>query len=173
MKLYEVNRRIADLCEQLELGCDPETGEIIDNTETVYSELMSLEEQRYDLLGWLAKLVLNTRSDEAALKSEEKRLKDRRLAMERKEECLMRILDRECGGEKTNLGVATVSYRKTSRVEVEDSEAAVAWLSENKHPDCFRVIAPEVAKAEVKKLINAGTTVPGCRLVQDVSCSLK
>jgi hypothetical protein len=85
----------------------------------------------------------------------------------------MGILDRECAGEKTDCGVATVSYRKTTRVEVADSEKAVRWLKRTKHLDCFRVPAPEVAKAEVKKLLAAGEKVPGTTLVQDVSCSLR
>lgn len=173
MKLYEVNQRIADLCEQLEIGCDPETGEVLDNTENVYAELLSLEERRQDILEWLAKLVLNTRADCAALKAEEKRLKDRRIALERKESRLMQILDRECGGKKTDLGVATVNYRKTSSVDVTDSQAAAEWLKAHGHPECYRTPAPEIAKTEVKKLINAGTKVPGCSLNEGVSCSLK
>ena len=32
------------------------------------------------------------------------------------------ILDRECGGEKTELGVATLCYRKSSRVEITDED---------------------------------------------------
>ena len=40
----------------------------------------------------------------------------------------MQVLDRECAGEKTDLGVATFSYRKTSRVEVADSAKAVRFI---------------------------------------------
>ena len=85
----------------------------------------------------------------------------------------MQILDRECAGQKTPLGIATFSYRKTSHVEVTDSEKAVRWLKRRKYLDCFRVPAPEVAKAEVKKLINSGVSVPGCAVVEDYSTSLK
>ena len=85
----------------------------------------------------------------------------------------MQILDRECAGEKTDLGVATFQYRRTSRVEVTDPEKAVAWLKRRKLTDCFRVPAPEVAKAEVKKLLTAGTKDPGCAVVEDGSYSLK
>ena len=85
----------------------------------------------------------------------------------------MQILDRECAGEKTDLGVATFQYRRTSRVEVTDPAKAVAWLKRRKLTDCFRIPAPEVAKAEVKKLLTAGTKVPGCAVVEDRSYSLK
>ena len=85
----------------------------------------------------------------------------------------MEILDRECAGEKTDCGVATVCYRKTTKVEVGDDATAVSWLMENGHTQCYRVPAPEISKTEVKKLLAAGTEVPRVALVQDYSCSLR
>ena len=117
--------------------------------------------------------MLSLRAEISAVKAEENRLKDRRTRLEKTADRLMKILDRECAGQKTDLGVATFSYRKTFRVEVEDAEKAVRWLKRNKFTECFRIPAPEVAKAEVKKLISAGTNVPGCTVVQDYSCSLR
>ena len=171
MKLYEVNEAIQSLLLQLEP--DPETGEIAKDDDAILAELNGLQLERSRILVYLAKLTLNARAEVAALKDEEKRLRDRRASLERRDERLMAILDRECNGEKTDCGVATISYRKTTRVEVADSEKAVRWLKRNKHLDCFRVPAPEVAKTEVKKLLTAGKKVPGTTLVQDVSCSLR
>jgi len=85
----------------------------------------------------------------------------------------MEILDRECAGQKTDCGVATFCYRKTSRVEVSDLDSAVAWLDENGHADCYRRPAPEISKTEVKRLLTEGTDIPGVDLVQDYSCSLR
>ena len=104
MKLYEVNQMIEGIFEQL---VDPETGEIVEN-EALLAQLDSLQMERSRILEYLAKLVLNTRSQMAALKEEEKRLKERRASLERKDTRLMEILDRECAGEKTDCGVATV-----------------------------------------------------------------
>ena len=169
MKLYEVNQMIEGIFEQL---VDPETGEIVEN-EALLAQLDSLQMERSRILEYLAKLVLNTRSQMAALKEEEKRLKERRASLERKDTRLMEILDRECAGEKTDCGVATVCYRKTTKVEVCDDATAVSWLMENGHTQCYRVPAPEISKTEVKKLLAAGTEVPGVALVQDYSCSLR
>ena len=169
MKLYEVNQMIEGIFEQL---VDPETGEIVEN-EALLAQLDSLQMERSRILEYLAKLVLNTRSQMAALKEEEKRLKERRASLERKDTRLMEILDRECAGEKTDCGVATVCYRKTTKVEVGDDATAVSWLTENGHTQCYRVPAPEISKTEVKKLLAAGTEVPGVALVQDYSCSLR
>ena len=133
MKLYEVNQMIEGIFEQL---VDPETGEIVEN-EALLAQLDSLQMERSRILEYLAKLVLNTRSQMAALKEEEKRLKERRASLERKDTRLMEILDRECAGEKTDCGVATVCYRKTTKVEVGDDATAVSWLMENGHIPSF------------------------------------
>lgn len=171
MKLYEINEEILRLTEQIDV--DEETGEVLCDIDAIADGIDRLQMERRSILEYLAKLVLNTRAEAAALKVEEQRLKERRQRLEKKEDRLMAILDRECGGEKTDLGVATLNYRKTTRVEVSDAAKAVAWLKRRKLLDCFRVPAPEVAKTEVKRLLTAGTKVPGCALVEDSSYSLK
>ena len=171
MKLYEINEAIAQLTDQLDF--DPTTGEIGENFDTIMAQIDALNMERQSVLQYLAKVVLNIRAEAAMLKAEEQRLKERREALTRKEDRLMQILDRECAGQKTPLGVATFSYRKTSHVEVTDSEKAVRWLKRRKYLDCFRVPAPEVAKAEVKRLITSGIKVPGCAVVEGRSYNLK
>jgi len=171
VKLYEINAEIQRLSEQI--AFDEETGEILGDADELFAAIDTLQMEKDSILTWLAKLVLNLRSEAAALKTEEARLKARRERLSKKEDRLMKVLDRECAGEKKNLGVATFSYRKTSHVDVSDAEKAVKWLKRNKYADCFRIPAPEVAKAEVKKLINSGTKVPGCAEVEDRSYSLK
>jgi adenylyl- and sulfurtransferase ThiI len=94
-------------------------------------------------------------------------------ALDARQERLMKILDRECDGQTTNLGVATLSYRKTSRLEVTDEAKAVAWLKRHKFKDAFKVPAPTVYKTEVRRLLNAGQKIPGCVVVDDRSYSLK
>ena len=64
-------------------------------------------------------------------------------------------------------------WAAASKVEVGDDAAAVSWLMENGHSQCYRVPAPEISKTEVKKLLSAGTEIPGVALVQDYSCSLR
>lgn len=171
MKLYEINEAILRLTDQISV--DEETGEILCDLDAICAGIDALQMERRSILEYLAKLTLNLRSEAAAVKAEEARLRDRRTRLEKKEARLMQILDRECAGEKTDLGVATFQYRRTSHVEVTDPAKAVAWLKRRKLTDCFRVPAPEVAKAEVKKLLTAGTKVPGCAVVEDRSYSLK
>lgn len=168
MKLYEVNQLIESATDILE----EEGGEINETTESVMEELFALQMERSRILEYLAKLVLNVRSDAAALKIEEERLKKRRQALERKEERIIHILDRECGT-KTDFGVATLSYRKSESLEVTDRGAAVEWLHANGHNDCVKIPLPEVRKEEVKKIIKNGGKVPGTILVTKNNASLK
>ena len=170
MKLYEINAEIMALLDQLEP--DPETGEIPANEEEIIAQINALAMKRDDILQYLAKLALNCRAESAALKAEEERLKARRSRLETREERLIAILDRECG-ETTDLGIATLSYRRTSRVEIADEAKAVSWLKRHKFTGAFKVPAPTVYKTEVKKLLGAGQKVPGCKVVEDRSCSLK
>lgn len=171
MKLYEINEEILRLTEQIAI--DEETGELLCDFDSITAGIDALQMEKHSILEYLAKLVLNLRAEGTALKTEETRLKDRRSKLEKKEGRLMKILDKECGGEKTDLGVATFSYRRTSRLEVSDPIAAVDFLKYTGRDNCYRVPAPEVAKTEVKKLMAAGTQVPGCAIIEDYSCQLK
>lgn len=171
VKLYEINAEILRLTDQIDF--DPETGEILCDIDEIQKEIDSLQMERRSVLSYLAKLVLNLRSEQTALKAEETRLKTRRERLGKREDRLMHILDRECAGEKTDLGIATFSYRHNSHVEVSDAAKAVRWLKRNKYKDAYRIPDPEVVKNEVKKLINSGKKVPGCTVVNDYSCQLK
>lgn len=90
MKQYEINA---------------ETGEILGDADELFSQIQSLQMEKKSILEYLAKFVLNIRSEAAAVKTGEQRLKARRDRLAKKEERLMKVLDRECAGEKTDLGV--------------------------------------------------------------------
>lgn len=171
MKLYEINQEILRLTE--EMPFDEETGELLGDADAFCEQIEALQMEKKNILEYLAKLVLNLRAEQEALKTEESRLKQRRDRLMKKEDRLIHVLDRECEGQTTDLGVATLGYRKTSRVEVTDTESAVRWLKENRFNRAFRIPEPEVAKAEVRKLLSAGMLVPGCSIVDTVSCKLR
>ena len=80
MKLYEVNQAIEGIFEML---VDPETGELLPD-ETLLAQLDALQMERSRILEYLAKLVLNTKSQIAAIKEEEQRLRDRRRPVRRR-----------------------------------------------------------------------------------------
>ena len=107
------------------------------------------------------------------MKAEEVRLSNRRKRLEKKDARLMQVIDRECAGEKTDLDVATVTYRKSDPLEVTAAEAAIKWLTDNGHTECLNFKQPDIRKAETKALIKAGREIPGAVIVDKKTCSLK
>ncbi len=170
MKLYEIDERLSELLARLDP--DPETGEVICDDELL-KELEALGMERMRVLTYLAKEVLNTRSDAAALETEMGRLKSRADRLKKREERLISILDRECAGIKTDLGVATVTYRKGAHLEITDSAACLGFLIQNGYNNCLLQKKPEIAKKPTITLLSAGVKVPGCHIQTTNKCSLK
>ena len=173
MKLSEVDKSLQYHLDRLE--ADPETGEIPsdDQRAEILYTIHELASKRRDILEYLAREALNVRAEAEALQEEEKRLASRRQACERQEERLIAILDRECGGEKTNLGVATLNYRNVPHVEVTDEPAAISWLLGKGLTNAVKYTAPTVYKTEIQRLIKLGRKVPGCKMVTDRHASLR
>ncbi len=170
MTLYEIDSGIMDILALLEP--DPETGLMPDNWEELSEKLDQLGMQRQQKLENVARYVLNIRADIASLKAEENRLEKRRKVLENKQDSLMRYLETACAGQKTNLGIATLSYRKSERVEVFNEKEARLFL-EKEHSNCLKFSEPEISKTEVKNLIKSGVEVPGVAIVAGQSCTLK
>jgi len=171
MTLYEIDSKVMEILSLLEP--DPITGQMPDNWEEMARKLDELGLQRQQKLEGVARYVLNVRSDIASLKVEEERLSKRRKVLENKESSLVGYLDHACQGQKTNLDVATVSYRKSEKVVVSDEGAARKFFIDNHHMDCLRVFEPEIAKSEVKALIKSGVAVPGVSVQESLSCSFR
>lgn len=83
MKLYEINAEILRLTDAIEF--DEETGEILGDTDEMFAQIQLLQMEKNSILEYLAKLVLNIRSEAAAVKTEEQRLKARRERLAKKE----------------------------------------------------------------------------------------
>ena len=171
MKLYEINDSIENLLAALTV--DPETGEIPADVDDVIEQLDTLTMERFAVLEYLAKEVLNLRADQAAVKAEESRLKERRERMARREASIMNVLDRECAGQKTDLGVATVSYRTSEATEITSEADARTWLLAEGHDECLKFTEPTIDKTALKTLIKSGVRVPGAEVTKRVNCSLK
>ena len=170
MKLYEINMEIERVIEQF---IDTETGEVLGDTAEMQEILDGLQMEKMHILEYLAKLVLNLRSDRNALNDEIKRLAERERRIAAKEERILAILDRECAGEKTDLGVATVGYRKSVATVVDDQDAAVSWLESSGYDDVLKYTAPSVIKSGAKKLLQSGVEIPGIHLEEHNNMNLK
>ena len=171
MKLYEVNLAIMETIDEF---VDVETGEIVGDTEEMQRRLDMLEMEKNHILEYLAKLVLNYQSDAQAMKDEMDRLKKRKEMYEHRAEKLLAILDRECAGVKTDLGIATVSYRKSTATVVDNPEQAINWLETHGYDDCLKYKQPEIVKTKAKELIQKQECeIPGVHLEEKNNMSLK
>ena len=171
MKLYEVNMAIMEVIESY---VDLETGELLGDPEEMQEQLDMLEMEKDRILEYLARIVLNDGAEEGALKEEIDRLVERKRKLTRHKEKILKIIDRECAGTKRDLGIATVNYRKSTTLEIDDEEKAVNWLNEHGHEDCVKVAKPTVSKEKAKPLLTKGNIeIPGLRLEEHNNMSLK
>ena len=161
ISLYEINRAILELV-------DPETGEIMDG-----EAFDQLQMERVDKLENIACWIKNLVADGAALRAEEVALAERRKKVERKVERLKSYLAEALGGEKFETTRCSVSFRKTTKVEISDVSDAAAWCEDNGYLDMVAYSAPTVSKTELAKLLKAGKVIPGAELVESLSMGVK
>ena len=171
MKLYEINERLDELLSRLTV--DNETGEVSDEQFDLMADIDALQMEKQSLLEYLAKKVLNLRADQTAIKTEEDRLKKRRERLEGAEKSILNVLARECDGQKTDLGVATVRFTPSVETVVTDENAVLQWLYANHHEEAIKLALPKVSKDGVKKLLRGGANIPGVSLENKSNCSLR
>ena len=115
MTLYEINQQIQ---KAIELGFDPETGEILDD-----SALQQLEIDRDEKVENICLFIKDLRAEASALDAEKKALDDRKNAAQRKADSLSRYLQAMLAGEKFKTARCAVSYRKSQAVVITDQDA--------------------------------------------------
>lgn len=151
--LYEINEEI--------LNCvDTETGEIID-PEKLSQLQMDFDDKVEGIALWIKDLL----SDATAIKAEKDKLAERQRVCENKAKNLKEYLSGFLGGAKFKTSRVTISYRKSKSVDVQDTTA----LPE----EYLKYSEPTANKAEIKKALEAGTSVPGCVLVESQNIQIK
>lgn len=151
--LYEINEEI--------LNCvDMETGEIIDA-----EKLSQLQMEFDDKVEGIALWIKNLLSDAAAIKEEKDKLAERQRVCENKAKSLKEYLSGFLGGEKFKTPRVAISYRKSKSVDVQDITALPK--------EYLKYSEPTANKAEIKKALEAGTSVPGCVLVENSNIQIK
>lgn len=161
MNLYEIDQAIQDLV-------DPESGELKD-----YEAFEKLQLARDEKLENTALFIKNLMAEAKAIKEEEKSLKERRVAAENKAERMKEYLFRALDGEKFKTARCSVSYQKSTALEVDDAVAAAEWLDANGHVDLVVYSAPTIDKRAVSDLIRGGKEIPGASVVERVSMTVR
>ena len=159
--LYEIDRQILALV-------DPETGEITDG-----AAFDQLQMAREDKLEGIACYIKNTVAEAAAIKAEENVLAARRKVLENRVERLKTYLSDALGGETFQTARVSVTFRRSSRVEVAEPALAIAWAQSNGYNGLVKYKAPEIGKDDLGKLLRSGMDIPGVELVESLSMGVK
>lgn len=161
MNLYEIDRA-------LEALVDPETGELVD-----YEAFAQLQMDREAKIENTALWIKNLTAEAKAIKEEMDNLQKRRRAAENRVEGLKRYLSEALEGEKFQTARCSISYRRSTALEVDDASAAADWLDCNGHPECVTYSAPTLDKRSVAELVKQGMEVPGVELVERQSMTVR
>lgn len=161
MNIYEYDQVLESLI-------DPETGEVFD-----YDAFLELSMERDSKIENTAVYVKNLISQTEAIKAEERALKARREPMERRAKRLKEYLANYLNGERFECPRASLSFRKSTALEVLDATAAAEWLEDHGHTDTVTWSAPTLDKRAVTAIIKAGDPVPGVELVAHNSLQVR
>lgn len=159
MSIYDIEQEILNLV-------DPETGEIAD-----YDALDALNMARDEKIENIAMWIKNLNAEAKAIRDEEKSLAERRKVSENKAESLQMYLDRTLCGEKFSTAKVSVSYRKSTAVEIEDEAFFIAHADQNE-PYIVQQ-APKIDRTELKNVLKAGTEIEGAKLVERNNMQIK
>lgn len=164
MRLYDIAENIVQLINR-GFVIDEETGEILLETEDLDAARISFD----DKLENCALYVKNLNAESDAIKIEEKRLKERREALDRKADRLtdyMLHCMKMAGITKKETARAAISIRKSKRVEIDAIESI---------PDDYCKVKTEMTpdKNLIKKILQAGGVVQGARLVENENLGIK
>jgi len=156
MTLYQINDQIQ---KAIELGFDPETGEILDA-----SALEQLQMDRDEKIENICLYIKDLKAEAKALAEEAKALSDRKEHSQHKADSLSKYLQAMLDGQKWKSSKAVISYRKTVSVMVDDIDAL---------PPGYIRIKKEPDKVLIKECIKAGGTMTGAHLEEKQSMSIK
>lgn len=171
-KLFEIKNQLDSLLAMLEV--DPETGEVgCDNPEMVFTQIDMLTQEKDEIIRYLCEVYKEKKFLEKTVDDKIDDLRKQKDRLKRKQESLLRVIDRECNGEKKDYGFATVNYRKASSTVIDDEDTCLKFVQKNGFNTCYKVkTETKLDKAELKKLM-ANEYVPGAHIETKLSCSVK
>lgn len=152
--LYEIDRSILECV-------DPETGELVD-----YERFENLQMERSQKIENVALWVKNLQADALAFRAEKEAFEKRENAAKTKADSLKKWLAKALDGEKFNSTRCAVSFRKSTKLEVVDTDSI---------PKEFMVetVSVKPDANAIKAVLKTGQEVSGCRLVESLNTQIK
>lgn len=161
MRLYEIDQEIEQALSRTMI--DEETGEILACPDM--ERLNELQMEREKKLENVALFYKNADAEAKAIAEEIKKLQARKKVLDNKCEGAKNWIAFALNNEKFSTPKCAVSFRKTEQTVVDDIYALP--------PAYIRIKEPEADKTAIKNAIKAGETIPGCRLEEKISCTIK
>lgn len=153
MNIYEIDSQILDCI-------DEETGEVLD-----IERLEQLMQDKHEKIESVALWYKNVVAEAEAIKAEISNLTTRKKRDENLAESLKIYLSNALDGDKFKTPKVSISYRKSSTVEVDDVY---------KLPDEFLTYKiPEPRKQLIKQAMADGQTFEGVRIVEKTNIQIK
>lgn len=173
MNIYQIDERIKNAFRIEETGeyVDTDTGEVFDSN--YLDELMMAREEKVENV---ALWIKNLDAESTAIKAEVDKLKRRIEANNKKSESLKNYLEYVLNGDKFSTARVAISYRKSSKVEVE------YWLEDkitksSKRSKLYQFhrtkTIDEVDKTALKAALKDGLVIDGARIVETTSMQIK
>ena len=161
MNIYQIDQAIMALI-------DPETGEIMD--WDAFDQLQMDRDAKIENVAlWYKNLV----AEAAAIRQEELNLAKRRQSVESMAETRKRYLENALSGQKFETARCSVTFRKTTKVALQDESAIIDWAMHNNRDDVLKYTAPTVSRTELAKVLKDGIEIPGAELVTGLSLGVK
>lgn len=159
--LYKIDDVIREGWEAV----DPETGEIVnEKAHEAFEELLRKQEEM--VIEEMSLYAKNKRAEAVAFKAEKQAFAERQATAEREAEGAERYVATLLAGEKFETVRVKITWRKS---QVAEFTGSIEDLPE----ECIRYAMPEVNKTELKKLLKAGTEIPGAKLVTKNNMQIK
>lgn len=165
MSLYTIDLELMELMEAI----DPETGEWVGDQEA-WERLNMERDAKIENTGLYIK---DLRVDIAGHREEIRRLQAKVKTMENKIAWLSENLKRSLNGESFETTRCSLRFKVNPySVKIDDEDQVMRW-AEIYAPDAIKYAEPELKKAELKKIIASGDTIPGAHLEQEVRLEVK
>lgn len=161
MSLYHIDQALENLV-------DHETGEVLDFD--AFEELQMARDAKIEgIVCWTKNLAAEAK----AIWEEEKELAERRRALEAKRDKLLGYVDRALDGAPFQTARCSVTYRKSTAVEITSMEALVKWCMDNGYGGKVTYAAPTVSKTDIAPLLKSGMAVIGAELCERSNMGVK
>lgn len=157
MKLYEIEREIREVLEQVD-----ENGELLEGAFERFMELKVEESVKIENTALFYKELI---AEARAIKAEEEALSARRKARENEAMRIKTYLDMNLAGNKFESARVVLSYRKSQAVNILDEDAI---------PKNYREPQPDkILISEISKALKAGENIPGAVLAVSQNLQIK